>query len=243
MKIGAAGEKKYACELGCIANKAATAIACNLSAALLSDIHQNWRGLVIFSRCFSIDADMVCRMTRVCFKGACEKPGFAGAAKHFPGDGLDERDQHLPPSINSADCDTWMNTCGKVYGGLIGQGLEAIMRYFAGKSSIEESVQKQGLVLTLSEVSGMDQTCERVSWTMSKGGSEISWYVHERPAVVASVSHPFPLADVPQARTCINAYDAKDETWMLWWRSCAVTAPLRKPIRWMYSVGYPSVIT
>lgn len=66
-------------------------------------------------------------MTQAYFKGAHENPGFACAAKHFPGDGLDERDQHLSPSINSADCDTWMNTYGKVYQGLIDQGLEAIM--------------------------------------------------------------------------------------------------------------------
>ena len=86
------------------------------------------------------------------------------------------------------------------------------MVYFAGKTPIRDFVSKQDLVLTLSEVNCMGQTAERVSWAMSKGGGEIPWYVHELPVVVASVGHPFLLADVPQARTFINAYDSKDDT-------------------------------
>ena len=65
-------------------------------------------------------------MTQAYFKGTHENVGFGCAAKHFPG-GIDERDQHLSPSVNSADCDTWMATYGKVYKGLIDCGLEAVM--------------------------------------------------------------------------------------------------------------------
>lgn len=465
VKIGATGDEKYAYELGRISNKEAASVGCNLSFSPLSDINQNWRNPIISSRCFSNDTDTVCRMTQAYFKGAHENTGFACAAKHFPGDGLDERDQHLSPSVNSADCDTWMNTYGKVYQGLIDQGLEAIMAghimqpawtrainpdirdedimpatlssellqgllrgklgfngmiltdashmvgltcmkkrsdllpaaiaagcdmflffndmeedfgymmegyrrgiiteerlqdalerilglkasmglhrmtldqmvpsadvmkatigcdehramaaeiadkcvtlvknkdnvfpltpekykrillvpvkgavgggvfsmmhqkkgpstaekvadrlrrrgfeveiyedplarllrerteeearakregrelppddgkalmaYYAGKTPIERFVSRQDLVLTLSEVNCPGQTAERVSWAMSKGGGEIPWYVHELPVVVASVGHPFLLADVPQARTFINAYDATEPT-------------------------------
>ncbi len=466
VKIGATGDAKYAYEMGRIANKEAAAVGCNLSFAPLSDINQNWRNPVISKRCFSNNADTVCKMTQAYFKGAHQTPGFGCAAKHFPGDGLDERDQHLSPSVNTADCETWMATYGKVYQGLINCGLEAVMAghimqpawtralhpgikdedimpatlspellggllrgklgfngmiltdashmvgltcmyrrsellpraiaagcdmflffndmdedfgymmdgyrsgiiteerlqdalerilglkarlglhkkspteimppkenvekiigceehkamarevsekavtlvknkenlfpltpekyrritlvpakgtagggifalmkgekgpstaekvaqrlrergfevtiyedpvqkmqaqiahtqksgaegqkedssaammkalmvYFAGKTPIKEFVAKQDLVLTLGEVNGMGQTCERVSWAMSKGGGEIPWYVHELPVVVASVGHPFLLADVPQAKTYINAYDAQDST-------------------------------
>jgi beta-N-acetylhexosaminidase len=90
--------------------------------------------------------------------------------------------------------------------------MKAMMVYFAGKTPIADFVAKQDLVLTLSEVNGTGQTAERVSWAMSKGGGEIPWYVHELPVVVASVGHPFLLADVPQAQTYINAYDAKNDT-------------------------------
>ena len=465
VKIGATGKEKYAYELGRIANKEAASIGCNLSFSPLSDIHGNWRNPIVSNRCFSSDADTVCRMTQAYFRGAHENPGFACAAKHFPGDGLDERDQHLSSSVNSADCETWMNTYGKVYQGLIDQGLEAVMAghimqpawtraidpsirdedimpatlspellqgllrgklgfngmiltdashmvgltcrmkrrdllpaaiaagcdmflffndldedfgymldgykrgvitaerlqdalerilglkarlglhkksleelvppeavmeatlgcaehkavareiadksitlvknkepvfpitpekyrrillvpvrgtagggmfammdrkggpstaekvadrlrrrgfaveiyedplakltrekaeaeakaraegrepepdngkgmmlYFAWKTPVRDFVERQDLVLTLSEVNGSGQTAERVSWAMSKGGGQIPWYVHELPVVVVSVGHPFLLADVPQARTYINAYDSRDDT-------------------------------
>ena len=41
--------------------------------------------------------------------------GLAASIKHFPGDGQDERDQHLVTSINDMDCDTWMATYGQAY--------------------------------------------------------------------------------------------------------------------------------
>ncbi|MEG2037984.1 MAG: glycoside hydrolase family 3 N-terminal domain-containing protein, partial [Ruthenibacterium sp.] len=99
----------------------------NLSFAPLSDINQNWRNPIISKRSFANDTDVVCAMTQSYFKGTHESAGFGCAAKHFPGDGIDERDQHLSPSVNTADCDTWMASYGKVYAGLIGCGLEAVM--------------------------------------------------------------------------------------------------------------------
>lgn len=82
VKIGATGEERYAYELGRISNKEAASIGCNLSFSPLSDIHQNWRNPIVSNRCFSNDADTVCRMTQAYFKGAHENPGFACAAKH-----------------------------------------------------------------------------------------------------------------------------------------------------------------
>ena len=49
--------------------------------------------------------------------------GIAPAAKHFPGDGVDERDQHLSFAPNTLSVEEWDNTFGKVYGGLIEAGL------------------------------------------------------------------------------------------------------------------------
>ena len=46
----------------------------------------------------------------------------------------------------------------------------------------------------------------------SKGGGEIPWYVFELPVVVIGCGQPTMLADVPQARTYINTYDAVSYT-------------------------------
>lgn len=59
--------------------------------------------------------------------GAHTNEGFCCAAKHFPGDGLDFRDQHVADSVNDMSCEEWDASYGKVYQNLIDNGLEAIM--------------------------------------------------------------------------------------------------------------------
>lgn len=79
--------------------------------------------------------------------------------------------------------------------------------YFAGKNAISEFVAGQDLVITLCDVQN-----GRPSFGFSKGGGEIPWYVFELPVVAISVNAPTMLADTPQVRTYINAYDSKPST-------------------------------
>ncbi len=126
-KIGATKDVKYAHGLGYMANKEAAAIGCNLSFAPVSDIFLNWENPVIGLRTYGNDAGQVAAMAKAYLEGAHENPGFACAAKHFPGDGLDFRDQHVANSVNTYSCEQWDATFGKVYETLIDAGLEAIM--------------------------------------------------------------------------------------------------------------------
>lgn len=79
--------------------------------------------------------------------------------------------------------------------------------YFAGKNAIKDFVAGQDLVITLCDVAN-----GRPSFGLSKGGGEIPWYVFELPVVAISVNAPTMLADIPQVRTYINAYDSKPHT-------------------------------
>ncbi|MBQ8448830.1 MAG: beta-hexosaminidase [Clostridia bacterium] len=79
--------------------------------------------------------------------------------------------------------------------------------YFAGKNAIADFVSEQDLVITLCDVAN-----GRPSFGLSKGGGEIPWYVFELPVVAVSVNAPTMLADIPQVRTYINAYDSKPST-------------------------------
>ncbi len=83
----------------------------------------------------------------------------------------------------------------------------SINLYFAGKNAIDDFVSGMDLVITLCDVSS-----GRPSFGLSKGGGEIPWYVFELPVVVISCAAPTILADIPQARTYINTYDAKPAT-------------------------------
>ena len=52
---------------------------------------------------------------------------MACAMKHFPGDGIDERDQHVVTSYNTLGYDEWNQTYGHVYREMIGHGVQSIM--------------------------------------------------------------------------------------------------------------------
>jgi beta-N-acetylhexosaminidase len=126
VKIGATNDPKYAYEMGRVSGVEAAAIGCNWSFAPIVDINYNWRNPIISSRSFSSDPDLVLEMSLAYMKGIQES-GIAPAAKHWPGDGVDERDQHLSFSVNSLSTKEWDETFGKVYKGLIDAGLPSIM--------------------------------------------------------------------------------------------------------------------
>jgi beta-N-acetylhexosaminidase len=126
VKIGATNDTKYAYEMGRVSGVEAAAIGCNWSFAPIVDINYNWRNPIISSRSFGSNPDFVLEMSLAYMKGIQES-GIAPAAKHWPGDGVDERDQHLSFSVNSLSTEEWDHTYGKVYKGLIDAGLPSIM--------------------------------------------------------------------------------------------------------------------
>lgn len=126
VKIGATNDEKYAYEMGRVSGVEASAIGCNWSFAPIVDIDRNWRNPIISSRSFGQDPDKVLTLSLAYMKGIQES-GILPAAKHFPGDSIDERDQHLSFSINSLSTEEWDKTFGKVYSGLIDAGLPSIM--------------------------------------------------------------------------------------------------------------------
>ena len=58
---------------------------------------------------------------------ACRENGIATTIKHFPGDGVDYRDQHLMASVNSLSAEEWYASYGKVYKTLIDYGAPTLM--------------------------------------------------------------------------------------------------------------------
>lgn len=126
IKIGATNDPKYAYEMGRISGIEASAVGCNWSFAPIVDINRNWRNPIISSRTFGEDADKVLACSREYMRGFMES-NMVCAMKHFPGDGIDERDQHLSNSVNSLSCEEWDNTFGKVYSGMIEAGIHSVM--------------------------------------------------------------------------------------------------------------------
>ena len=56
-----------------------------------------------------------------------KETGMAVSIKHWPGDGRDERDQHMVTSINSSTVEEWDATYGRIYRAMIEEGAETLM--------------------------------------------------------------------------------------------------------------------
>lgn len=126
VKIAATGDKKYAYELGRISGVEAAAIGCNWSFAPIVDLYRNWRNPIVSVRTWSADPDQTIELSLEYMRGIMES-NIMPAAKHWPGDGIDERDQHLSSAPNWYSTDDWDATFGKVYKALIDAGLPSIM--------------------------------------------------------------------------------------------------------------------
>ena len=124
--IGATQDKENAYKLGYYGCKEAAAIGCNWTFAPIVDINKNWRNCVVSSRCFSSEAEQVLDMSKEYLRGA-KDAGLASCMKHFPGDGLDERDQHIVTTNNDMSAEEWEENFGKVYRGMIDAGVESVM--------------------------------------------------------------------------------------------------------------------
>jgi beta-N-acetylhexosaminidase len=126
IKLGATNDPKWAYEMGRISGVESSAIGCNWAFAPVIDLLLNWRNPIISNRAFGADPDLVLACGKAYLKGMAES-GVACAMKHFPGDGVDERDHHLSSSVNSMTCEEWDATFGKVYSGMIAAGVQSVM--------------------------------------------------------------------------------------------------------------------
>ena len=126
MQVGATGNTEYAYKLGKISCDEGQAVGCNWAFAPVVDIDMNFRNPIMNIRTYGNDYKKVLANASEYLKAAKES-NVAVLIKHFPGDGVDERDQHSLTSVNSLSCEEWDETYGKIYKGLIGKGVLTTM--------------------------------------------------------------------------------------------------------------------
>lgn len=127
-ECGAGQGTANAYHVGLVAGREASAVGCNWMFNPVVDVYQNWRNTIVNTRSFGSDPDKVIANARAYIKGIKDaNPHMACTAKHFPGDGVEELDQHLAMGVNSLSVEDWEASFGKVYRTLIADGLEAVM--------------------------------------------------------------------------------------------------------------------
>lgn len=126
MEVAAANDKKYAYRLGKISCSEGRALGVNWAFAPVVDIDMNYRNPITNVRTFGDNPDRIIEYAKEYLRAAKEE-NVAVSIKHFPGDGVDERDQHLLTSVNSLSMEEWRATFGKVYRELIKAGAQTVM--------------------------------------------------------------------------------------------------------------------
>lgn len=104
----------------------AKAVGANWAFAPIIDIDYNWRSPITNTRTLGNDPEVVKNYGKA-YVEECQKAGLAACIKHFPGDGRDERDQHLVTTINDMECEEWMDTYGAAYKASIEAGAKTVM--------------------------------------------------------------------------------------------------------------------
>ena len=128
MEIAATGETEQAYRFGLVCGREGGSVGCNWTFSPIVDIDYNWRNPITNVRTFGSDPDTVIDMSRAFLRGIRDSgANMAACIKHFPGDGVDERDQHLLSSVNSLSCEAWEATYGRVYRELIEAGAQTVM--------------------------------------------------------------------------------------------------------------------
>lgn len=121
MQVAATNDPEYAYKLGLISCSEGAAVGCNWAFAPVVDIDMNFRNPITNVRTYGDNPEKVLANGLKYLKAAKEC-NVAVSIKHFPGDGVDERDQHLLTLVNTLSCEEWDNTFGEVYKGLIEAG-------------------------------------------------------------------------------------------------------------------------
>lgn len=126
MAVAAANNPEYGKILGKICGKEGSTLGVNWAFAPIVDIDMNFRNPITNTRTFGGNPKQVADLG-VKYIKALQAHRVAACAKHFPGDGVDERDQHLVSTVNSLSCKQWDNTYGRIYKKCIDAGVMTVM--------------------------------------------------------------------------------------------------------------------
>lgn len=126
MLCAAADDPEMADRFGAVCGCEGADTGINWTFSPVCDLDMNYLNPITNVRTFGSDLARVKEFTAR-YVAAVHRCGVAACAKHFPGDGVDYRDQHLHPTVNSLSAERWFETYGAVYKNLIDNGLLSIM--------------------------------------------------------------------------------------------------------------------
>ena len=146
MSLGAANSEKLAYDYGKATALEARSVGANWSFSPVCDLNINKRNPLVNVRGLTDDVNLAIKLLPQVIKGMQEN-GLAACAKHFPGDGLDYRDQHIVTTNNTLSFDEWKKKSGKVFEEVIKSGVYSVMSGHITLPSYQKEIFDNGMKL------------------------------------------------------------------------------------------------
>lgn len=104
----------------------ARAVGLNWSFTPVIDINAAWRSAIVGTRSYGSDVNRIERHALAQI-AAFQANGVAATVKHWPGEGFDDRDQHLVTTVNPLTLAEWEQKFGRLYRAAIDAGVMSVM--------------------------------------------------------------------------------------------------------------------
>lgn len=124
--LGTAGSEELAYQSAVLTALEGREIGINWDFSPVCDLSINKYNRIIPTRTYGCDPDAASALVNQIIRGYQEN-GLIATGKHFPGDGVDHRNQHLMPTYNTLPMEEWKQKSGKVFQGAIDHGLLSMM--------------------------------------------------------------------------------------------------------------------
>ena len=123
----------------------AQAAGTNWSFTPVVDINAAFRSAIVATRGFGADPELIERHALVQIE-VLQQHGIAACLKHWPGEGYDDRDQHLVTTVNPLSMEEWDATFGKLYrAGISCNVLSVMSAHIAMPAFVRSLVPDAGL--------------------------------------------------------------------------------------------------
>ena len=124
--LAAVDDVEATAAISAIMAEEARAVGLNWSFTPVIDINAAWRSAIVGTRAYGSDVDRIERHALAQI-AAFQARGVAATVKHWPGEGYDDRDQHLVTTVNPLTLGEWEKTFGRLYRAAIKAGVLSVM--------------------------------------------------------------------------------------------------------------------
>ena len=125
----------------------ARAIGINWSFTPVLDVNEAFRSAIVATRSFGSEPNRI-RRHAIAQLEAFQSNGIAATVKHWPGEGYDDRDQHLVTTEIPQTVEAWRDTSGMLYAAAIEAGALAVMSAHVAFPAYVRSVDPDAELLT-----------------------------------------------------------------------------------------------